>query len=799
MRRLPVGLRMMVRLWRRQPVYSFINTLGLAIGLSGALLIALFIRSEMSYDRFHERGDRIVRVTSHYSDETSTRSFARSYPAIGPAANADFPGVEKAIRLQRWKAPMRYGQNQFNEQQIFIVDPSFFDVFSFPLLEGDLRTALTEPGSVVLTRSAARRYFGDRPAFGAEIVMADTTRLRVTGIVADPPRHSHIQFSMLLPMQMLRDSWATRGNDIDATWTAGTFYTYLLLVDTETARDVEDGLEGFVERHAGASHTGVEYRLGLQPIKDIHLRSDLRQEMGPNGSEANLVVFGVVGLILLLISSVNFVNLTTAQSSKRLKEAGVKRALGARRSRLIVQFTSESAVLGMLAFGLSLLILGWFIPWFNRIAGSDLAMSAELGISEVSVAFALSVLVGVLSGLYPAFVLAAERSGDMLRTAGAGSVRAMRPRLRRVLVVSQFFLATGVITCTVISSKQTDYMQARDPGFDSNLIVLPYYWDSSVNAAYPALKEELQRLTVVESVTASGDVPGRMFTSMSYWIEGMPEEERGGITALIVDPDFGETYSLDVLAGRDFSLDQSSELGASFVLNESAVREMGLDPADAVGKTFEMNTRGPIVGVVRDFHFQGLQKAVEPLVMTVWPDWFGYVSVAVAGETNEAVIAEIEGAWRSVLPNRPFEYLHLEHDFLEQYAAERRFGQLFGVFSGLAIFVSCLGLLGLAAFMAEQKTKEIGVRKVFGATVGRLVAHMNREFVVLVLVGSLASVPLTWYLAQEWLADFAYRIEVGPWPFLVSMTLVALLGLATVSYHSIRSALANPVESLRYE
>lgn len=794
------GVKILFRVLKRHPVYTLMNIVGLAVGMASFILISLYVREELRFDRFHEHADRIVRVTSSYSDQTGTRSFARTYPAIAPALLADFPEVREATRLQQWKAPMRSGSRQFNEQELFMVDPTFFRVFSFPLVRGDAAHALESRNSVVVTRSAARRYFGDDDPIGRELVMADTVRLQVTGLVEDPPPYSHIQFSMLLPMQIVRDRWARRGNDIDATWTAGTFYTYLLLTGTEARDALQPRLHAFLDRYMDdRDESGVTFEIGLQRLTTIHLKSHLRQELGPNGSETYVAAFLLIAILVLLISCVNFINLATARASRRMREVGVRKALGAPRLQIARQFLGEAFLMSFAALFVALFIVDRLLPWFNELAGSFISPASEVQPSHVVGLLALTVAVGFFAGGYPAIVLSSFRPSHVLRSAAGGTTRTIVPGVRRGLVATQFFLSVSIMACTAIAWQQTVYMRSAEPGFDTRVLVLPYYWDSSVTAQFPTLKHELRRLSDVENVTASGDVPGRMFTSMSYWIEGMAEGERGGTNALIVDPDFAETYGLEVVAGRDFSPDQTAHLDASFVLNEAAVQELGLTPDEVIGKTFEMNTRGPVIGVVKNFHFEGLQKPLEPLVMTVWPDWFGYVSISLHTSDYQKAVSGVENVWSSLLPNRPFEYFFLDQDFERQYRAEERFSEVFGVFSILAIFISCLGLLGLAAFTAERKTKEIGIRKVFGASVARIVAHVNREFALLLIVGGAASIPATWFVMNGWLQSFAYRIEMGPLPFVVSVAAVALLGLLTVSYHSIRAATANPIDSLRYE
>jgi len=573
----------------------------------------------------------------------------------------------------------------------------------------------------------------------------------------------------------------------------------VLLSKSEAELTVENRLADFVGRHDEQGADGTKYSLGLQPLTSIHLKSDLRQEMESNGSERNVFIFTTIAALVLLISCVNFVNLATARAAKRAAEVGVRKALGAGRGQLVRHFLVESVMLSLLGLLLALLVVDRILPWFNQFAGSSIALWSGSMLKEGFLLAVLAVAVGLLAGAYPSLLLSSARPAAVLSGGRSSGGRSMKPGLRRGLVGFQFFLSVGIIASTFVVRQQTQYMRTGDLGFDPSTLVLPYYWDGSVTARLSTLKQELLKLPEVSHVTASGDVPGRMFTSMSYWIEGMDADEMGGINALIVDEDFAETYGLEFVAGRDFSLDLGANLGESFVLNESAVREIGRTPEEVIGKLFEMNTRGPVIGVAKDFHFEGLQTRIEPLVMTVWPSWFGYVSIDIDDRVSDRVLADIEAVWQSVNPNRPFEYFFLDQDFEQQYRSEQRFGEVFAVFALLAILISCLGLLGLAAFTAEQKTKEIGIRKTFGASAGQLVALVNREFAITILVGGLAAVPITWIIMKSWLEGFAYRADPSAAPYVAALAGSVLIAVMTVSYHSIRAATANPIEALRYE
>lgn len=794
-------LKIAVRSLRKNPAYASINITGLAVGLACFMLILLYVTDERLYDGFNENVDRIVRVTSHYSDDTGTRSFARSNPAVGPTLVQEIAEVEQTVRFQRYSAPLQFGNRVFQESELFFAEASIFDIFTFPLVSGNPQTALVTPNTAVLTESAATRFFGDDDPMGNVFVMSDTLEFTVTGIAHDVPQQSHLRFEILLSFSTYQNLRAAQGTDLDNLWTSGTFYTYALLSQPDAIPVVESQLAALLERNVGSQESaGVQYSLGLQPLSDIHLRSNLRQELGPNGSLTYIYVFSVIAVFILLISCINFMNLATARSTQRAREIGVRKALGAERKQLIGQFLSEAILLSFIALGLAGLLVILALPWFSDFAGKSFSFVWARDWSYIPAALSLAIAVGILAGSYPAFLLSAYRPALVLKGTLRGGQQRLAGVLRRGLVVLQFTLSIGIIAGTVIALQQVHHMRSQNLGFEQNQIaVIPFYWEQLVQERYETLKDELLRQPLVNQVTASGDVPGRMFTSMSYWIEGMPETERGGINALIVDPDFAETYGLELVAGRDFSLEQASDLGESFLLNEAAVTEMGMTPEEVVGKRFHMNTDGPVVGVVKDFHFEGLQKSVEPLVMTVWPSWFGYVSIQLNAANLTAALAQVEQTWNTMVPNRPFEFFFLDDDFDRLYQAEDRFGRVFLVFGVLAIFISCLGLFGLAAFTAEQRRKEIGVRKALGASVSNIVLLLNRDSTILVVLATALAAPFTFFAMNRWLEAFAYRIDIS-WATFILVGLLALgVMWLTVAFQSVKAALTDPVKALRSE
>lgn len=794
-------LKTALRNLRLKLTYSVINVVGLAIGLTCFLLIMFYIHNEFQYDQFHSQADRIFRITSHYQDENSTRSFARSNPAIAPTVVNEFAEVEQTVRFQRYKGAIRIQDRSFNEDKMFFAENSIFDIFSFPLTKGNPKTALRDANTTVLTESAVQRYFGQDDPMGKTIVMADTLYFTVTGVAANPPIQSHLQFEILLSFKTYQNIQAGRGRILDELWTSGTFYTYALLSSLESEKRVESQFPAFLERYIGdQSNSGTKYSIALQPLTDIHLHSDLRQELAPNGSLMYIYIFSAVAIFILIISCINFINLETARSMRRAREVGIRKVVGASKSQLVYQFLSETIILSLLALVIAWLLIVIAMPWFNNLSGSALKLDFGTHLWYLPASIILTIVIGIFAGVYPAFLLSAYQPTKVLKGTFSVGRQNFTQAMRKGLVVFQFALSILITSSTIIAFQQVEHLRNRNLGFDQEqLLVLPFNWDQAVQKKYDTFKAELNRLEAVSNVTASGDVPGRMFTSMSYWFEGLPIEESRGINALITDPDFAETYNLKIVAGRDFSTDIAANLGETFVLNMTAVTEMGFNPEEIIGKRFRMNTEGVVIGVVNDFHFEGLQNELEPLVMTVWPSWFGYITIKLNTSNLSETISNISSTWETMIPNRPFEYFFLNDDFNRQYQSEERFGEVFMVFSLLAIFISCLGLFGLAAYTAQQRTKEIGVRKIVGATSTSIVLLLSKSFTKLLLIATVLAAPVGFIGMNHWLLSFAYRIDIHWSVFLYTAIGAILIMWLTISFQSVRAAMANPAHLLRYE
>jgi len=785
-------LLILLRNIRRQKAYSFINIAGLAIGLACAILILLWVRDEIGFDRFHAQAGRIFRL---FRDESATASGARSAltsPPMAAALKKDFPDVLKATRFGTWQQRLVVnGDKAFTETSYMHVDPDFFFIFSFPFLKGDPATALARPDAVVLTRSAAEKYFGDEEPMGRVLNVDRAFNVVVTGVVQDPPPDSSLKFALLSPFELLLSRYLEK--ETGENWGFNSFSTFLLLAPDVPGESFSSKLKGYLQRYTPDDTD----RLAVQPLTDIHLRSDLNHDFKGNGSLATVWIFSCLAVFVLAIAAMNFMNLATARSTKRAREIGVRKVIGARRPQLVAQFLVESVSLSLLAFVAALILIELFLPAFNRLAGKEIAANWFRNLPMFLGAFGVALATGVISGLYPAFYLSSIRPirvlKGTLRQAGGGAV------FRKTLVIVQFALSAFLLTGTLVIARQMHDVRTRNLGFDKERII-HFKLSGELKDKYPALKAAFLRDPHVAAVTASLSLPTNIQNSPGTpeW-EGMDPKAQMDIRADFVDFDYFETFGIPIVEGRGFSRAFATDPEEAYVVNEEAVRRMGL-ARPAVGKRFAFwGRQGRIIGVMKDAHFQPFRQKIEPLVFKMFPDWLSVVYLKIRPGDIAPSLASIDKTWMSLGFGYPFEYHFLDESFEGLYRSEARLGILFRTFAALAVLVACLGLFGLATFMAERRTREIGIRRVLGASIPGLTATMSREFVVSVLIANLVAWPAAWLIMRRWLESFAYRAPLSPLSFVFSGVLVLAFALATVSGLSIRAASANPVEALRYE
>ena len=796
----PNVFRVAFRTLRRNRGFAVLNVVGLALGMACVVLIALYVQDERGFDRFHERADRVVRLDVDYVRDGEAEPSVTTPGVLAPAIQASMPDVEAVVRIAKVDRVLRAHGEAFQTEQLFLADPEVFDVFSFPLLAGDRATALAEPGRIVLTETQAAALFGGTPALG-QTVEWDGQALSVTGVMADVPRQSHLQFDGLISLSTVEDpGWYYDD------WFSTAFGTYALLRADVRPDDFAAKLPAFVDAEAGDAmrEGGRGLVLHANPLPDLYLTAE--RGIGTFGSETTLGVLSLVALFVLVVAGVNFTNLATARSLDRAREVGVRKSLGAQRSGLAVQFLAEAVVLSLVATALAVALAWLALPAFRELSGKPLSL-LDLGAGWFGV-LALAGATGLLAGAYPALVLSGFQPAEVLK--GRFSSGRQGRALRQGLVVAQFAISVALIAATVTVFSQLRYMQSQDLGMNlggdaTKLLTLPFVGDSTVVRELPQIRARALGVPGVVGATASLSAP----THGTYAGGGTVEAPDGPgdeftATMLLADTSYVAVYGLDLVAGR--SPDATApDARREYVLSEAAVREAGYAAPEAVlGKSATFwGMEGEVVGVVGDVHTEGLQKAVEPLVLTasdggdVLPPQM--LTLRVRAADLPATLASVGSLWTDLAPSRPFVYSFLDEDFAAQYVAEQRFGRLFGVFAGLAIVIACLGLFGLAAHAAATRTKEIGVRKVLGATVAQVVVLLSRNVVGLVGAGVVLAAPLVVFGMSRWLDGFAYRVSVGWAPLVLAGGAVLAVALLTVGGQALRAATADPVRALRSE
>lgn len=793
----------------KKKVYSFINIVGLGVGMACCVLIFMFVQDELSYDKYHEKGDRIYRVLhgelagDGVEEGTSTEDYwVWGNAPIGPALQLDFPEIEKVVQFSG-KADILFTVGDVTQQEdgIVFMDSTVFDVFSWELVEGDPKTALVAPYSVVLNETTAKKYFGDEKALGKTLKGSEVSGrsaagdYTVTGVVKDFPSNSHLKFNTLLSMSTFKQS---RPGVFDQ-WGYVDSYTYFLVNETFDRASFEAKIPGFLDQRN--PNKEYPYTIAIEPLRDVYLRTVAQRQPGDTGSLSNIYVFSIIGFFILIIAIINFMNLSTARSMERAKEVGIRKSIGADKNSLIFQFLGESLIIVLLAAVVAVILVSISLPMMNDLTGKVLEVNRILNWQTIPFFLGIIILVGLLAGSYPALVLSSFRPVMILKGINKSDVRGVN--LRKGLVVFQFSLSIALIAGTIIVYSQMSHLLDKDMGFDKeHMVVVDYNYDGQVNNVSSSLENELENNPAILSVAFSRSVPGSHFPNAGTTIEGLDGEmiERGQ-AIFQVGLDFINHFDLELVAGRSYSRDYPSDSTSALVINEAAARQFGYsNPEDIVGKKFDQWGRaGEVIGVVKDFNYISLHNTVEPLTLPFEAYASRYMSLKVKGENLPATLAQIESVWKELAPHRPFIYSFLDADFNKQYESDFRFRQIFTTFSVLAILIACLGLLGLATYTAEQRTKEIGIRKVLGANIGSIVGLLSKDFIKLVLIAIAVATPLAWYAMNKWLEGFAYQVPIHWWIFLIAGALSIVVALLTISFQSIKAAMMNPVKSLKSE
>ncbi|HEV7347731.1 ABC transporter permease [Telluribacter sp.] len=797
-----IALRNLVK----HKAFSFINIIGVAIGLACFLLLALYVKDELSYDRHHANADQIYRLSRTFLSKDGTESLRLGHaaPPFGPLVKQDFPEVEEVVRLLETSWLVRHGDKVFNEENAFMAEANVFKVFSFNVLSGNPDKALENPFSIMFSRPMAEKYFGKENPVGKTIRLDNQFDFTVTGVFEPFPAQSHFHPEFLLSFSTLNDERVYGAERLRTNWGNNSFSTFLLLAKGTDPQKLEAAFPAFQDRHLPQDNGGKASSysvLNLMKLTDIHLHSQLDSEIEANGDIKYVYLFSAIALFILLIACINYMNLATARSSSRAKEVGMRKVVGAVRNQLMSQFLSESLLLVTVSVILALGLVVLFLPILNEFTQKQLSFGVLLDPVFLAIILAITLLTGLAAGSYPAFFLTSFQPTSVLKGKVASAMR--NGKLRQTLVVAQFAIAVALIISTAVVYNQMRYIQDYKLGYSKDqMVLLRMGNDTSTN--YETIRQELMQSSGVIEVGRSSRIPsGRLLDSWDAYVtkgDSMAPADIG-IKALTVDHDFIPAYQIQMAAGRNFSRQFTTDDSAGFILNETAVKMLGWkDPNEAVGKGFGYGRdRGQIIGVTKDYHFESLHQTVAPIALFLEPQRLNWTSVHISGGNVQQALSHIEATWKKHFPDRPYSYEFLDQRFGRLYAREQTQQVLFGVFAGIAIFISCLGLLGLSMFMAEQRTKEIGVRKVLGASVGNVVTLLSKDFLKLVLIAIVIASPIAWYAMDKWLEDFAYRTDIQWWVFALAGIVAILIALFTISFQAVKAALMNPVKSLRSE
>lgn len=787
-------LKTAVRNLMKRKLYSVINITGLAAGIACFILLALYLQNEWTYDKFHANAAELYRIRLDYGEKDQPVTHTALTPNGLAPVMKDFPEVKSVVRIYPATSTVRYGDKAANEKRFIYSDPAFFSMFSFPLLSGNAATVLNGPNMVVLSESMARKYFGTTDIVG-KLVKVDNKEYQVTGVALDPPSNTHLKFDFVA-------SYASLGKKDG--WDAANYYTYAQLADKGTAAGLQVRLTNLIKEQMGSAlRSGVTLGFTPEQLQDIHLHSIAQNSTEQGGDIRYNRILTVVAILLLLIACINFMNLATARSAERSREIGVRKAMGAIRGQLFWQFIAESTLITFCAMVLGVLLALVLLPAFNSLAATRLSMglgNARIYTWLAAVFFCTT----FLAGTYPALFLSGFKPVQVLK----GRVLHMSGgNIRKGLVVFQFAASVFFIICTLVVGNQLRYIQHKKLGMDRSqvLVLSGENFNSQMLASF---KSRLQQQSGVQMVSASYDSPVAVGGGYSISnLEGKPADYSINITAIPVEKDYLRTMGISLLAGSDLTdadiqdvLKPEKDQVFHFFLNETAVKYLGWTPEAALGKRMVMNGRaGTIKGVMKDFHFASMKSKITPIVVFPEYNWFGQILVKTSGKNDRQVIAGIEGIWKDFLPAVPFNYHFMDEDFNELYQSEFRTSTILSTFSIVIIGVSCLGLLGLAAFTAEQRTREVGIRKVLGASAASLVALLSKDFIRLVLIALCIASPLAWYAMHQWLEGFAYHAGLSVWTFLLAGAIAIMIALLTVSLQSVKAALMDPVKSLRSE
>jgi putative ABC transport system permease protein len=784
-------LKTAVRHIRKHSGYSLLNILGLTLGISSALFLIIYVSDELSYDKYHENADRIYRVSSKITETDDQFTWNVAQIPMGPQVVQDYPEVQSFVRfINMPRALYKFEDKEYIEENFYYADSTLFDIFTYKVLKGEVRSAVKDPGKIVLAETVAARYFGDADPVGKTLATGNST-FEVTGVIEDIPSNSHFRFDAVAARNNLPKQLGNWGN-------FGVF-TYLLFPRDLDVKIFEAKIQGMYDAHMKTIFEPLKIKIEyiLEPITRIHLYSTNPGEPEPTGSITYVIIFGIVALFLVLIAAMNYMNLATARSTSRAREVGLRKVVGSRRGPLVVQFLSESIVLTIISLIISVILLIILLPKFNLLAGKSFDLSIMYSPEVIISVIGVLLIVGIIGGSYPAFFLSkfspVTVMKDEITHGSAGSL------FRKILVVIQFTISVAMIICTLVVFRQLKYLKTMDHGFNQEN-VLTLQLNQGMVRKYPVLKQALMGNNDIKYVTSTNTPIGEGSAKVIFNMETDQGMVQRGINFAVVDHDFVDALGIKIINGRDFQQDMPSDTLTGVVVNETLANRMGW--SDAIGKKVELGNRGVIdarvIGVMKDYHQTGMYNEIESL-MLIYRERNNIIYVKLSGNNTEQTMSFIENKWKEVFPDQPFSYTFLSERFNRQFEADEKRGLIFTMFTILAILIACLGLFGLASYMVEHRTKEIGIRKVFGADEGVIVRLISKEFLLLIAVSIVIAIPLAYYFMSNWLENYVYRTKIGVPLLLLAAILTIVITFITISYKAYQASIMNPARSLKTE
>jgi putative ABC transport system permease protein len=789
-------LKIAFRVFKKEKLYSLINISGLSLGLMCCLIIVLFVKDELSYDSFHKEGDSIYRLSSAYLRAGKWEPYATNAWKTAELLEANFPEIEQLVKIGPNAEIVTYEDKRILEKEMAFVDANFFDVFSFTLISGNQDDVLKEPNKVVISESIANKYFGEEDPIGKILEMTDGEyKLQVSGVMKDMPSNSHFHFDFLISGQtskQVNPEAMFSGVTWDSQW------VYLKISNDSNPESIMSQFPDFINTHMSKTSmlTSENFQLALQPLSDIHLESDIGNELEANGSMNHIYIFSIIAIFILVIACINYMNLTTARSIRRAAEVGMRKVLGAKKLGLIGQFLTESFIMTfgaiLLAFGLTFLLL----PYFNTLAEKEMVLTTLFSPKWLGIILASSIIIGFLSGSYPAFVLSSFKPLNALK--GNNRTGTSGIKLRKILVVFQFGISIGLIAATSIVFEQIDFLKNKELGFDEELLISIPLQSMDRNQVESFKNQLLANNDIIKAGGSNMRMPGWISESTYYKAQDVQVDEDApkSMKLIGIDHDFIKTTEVDIISGHDFSKVNASN-NRSVVLNESAIEQLGWE--NPVGKWLEFyGRRYIVVGVVKDFHFESLFRKIPPTIFSL-TEQPNFIYAKVDGNKISESLKYMSAAYSKFVTNRDFSYSFVNEEIQSQYKSEEQFAKVFTIFTILAIFIACLGAFGLISFTIERKSKELSIRKVLGASIGNLSSLLIKEFVILLFIASLVAWPVTFYFIHKWIEGFIYRISVEPAVFLIATTIAMIIAIITIGFKVFKAALVNPIISLRKE